>query len=895
MDKTTKTLVKGVLSGDTLLLSGKIPKNGDGIPEEHTLNLTGIQSPHPSNPSKSSTEEPYAYESRTYLRRLLAGKVCVYKTDYAVNDRSYGQVFINKQNVAVELVKQGYAKVTYVPKGNESIYNSSYWNELKQAEEHAKKSKLNIWNTTSTKAKRALVNISDSTYDINAIKQAIKTKKELTAVIEHVFNCSFFAVYIVDLNVYAKMNLRFIAIPNMRDELLVKTGKNFVERIALHQDVKIVIHNVDDMKNIIGDIKCSRGSLAGQILKEGYSKIFIGNNTPCTTEELNEMKAYQQDAKLNRLRIWVNEPQNDNSANTIKLSSSNDNDNNNKDYDNVKCLQVHSGDSITIINPTNNEQTRIFLSNIKAPSLAKANSLDNDQPWAFQSKEYLRKILIGKTITCIYDYSKSPKESTSRKMNFYTVYLDSTCINALLVEKGFAFFSSFKIEEGNPSKELNTIRSAELTAKEKKINIHSPKTPPIPSYSDLISANKNKKKEFISLLTNLHKQECVVEHCFSGHKLKLRIESKQCMIPLSMVGIKTFTKDKNNTDLHNMFYQKALDYTMNAVLQRNGTCDVVNADRIGNYFGHFIYDNKNFAFELLSKGLAVVSENENNPNPYYHEMLKYEAAAQEKKVGIWQYDNLGNILKYGEGSSLSFDYEEVHKDMTSFRINEYIDFHNFYINVLPNNTLNTIEKVLSEYDNTPSKCVKLELPIKMGTLCACKYSEDNKYYRAIVKAVTKDKKYEVEFIDYGNVEVAPIDSLIKLDGSVTTYEPQALLCEMAYLKYSKNSMRKALEKFENFADFDKVVKGKMCYKYNEDGKAKCGVVVYLKGDNVDTSYHSEFLRLGYAKMDRTKKVPTYLKALDDVERKAKEKGMGLWHENERCDYGIDEEEEEYGY
>jgi staphylococcal nuclease domain-containing protein 1 len=344
-----------------------------------------------------------------------------------------------------------------------------------------------------------------------------------------------------------------------------------------------------------------------------------------------------------------------------------------------------------------------------------------------------------------------------------------------------------------------------------------------------------------------------------------------------------------------MFYQKALDYTMSAVLQRNGTCDVVNADRIGNYFGHFIYDNKNFAFELLSKGLAVVSENENNPNPYYHEMLKYEAAAQEKKVGIWQYDNLGNILKYGEGSSLSFDYEEVHKDMTSFRINEYIDFHNFYINVLPNNTLNTIEKVLSEYDNTPSKCVKLELPIKMGTLCACKYSEDNKYYRAIVKAVTKDKKYEVEFIDYGNVEVAPIDSLIKLDGSVTTYEPQALLCEMAYLKYSKNSMRKALEKFENFADFDKVVKGKMCYKYNEDGKAKCGVVVYLKGDNVDASYHSEFLRLGYAKMDRTKKVPTYLKALDDVERKAKEKGMGLWHENERCDYGIDEEEEEYGY
>ena len=50
MEKTSKALVKGVPSGDTLILSGKIPKNSSlAIPEEHTIILTGINSPKVGN------------------------------------------------------------------------------------------------------------------------------------------------------------------------------------------------------------------------------------------------------------------------------------------------------------------------------------------------------------------------------------------------------------------------------------------------------------------------------------------------------------------------------------------------------------------------------------------------------------------------------------------------------------------------------------------------------------------------------------------------------------------------------------------------------------------------------------------------------------------------------
>ena len=99
VSKFTKALVKGVQSGDCLLLSGKIPKNGD-VPEELTLYLTGVQAPHCGN-SQKPEEEAYAWESRDYLRKKLAGKVVTYKVDFKVNERSCGQVVLDDVNIAV--------------------------------------------------------------------------------------------------------------------------------------------------------------------------------------------------------------------------------------------------------------------------------------------------------------------------------------------------------------------------------------------------------------------------------------------------------------------------------------------------------------------------------------------------------------------------------------------------------------------------------------------------------------------------------------------------------------------------------------------------------------------------------------------------------------------------
>ena len=897
VSKFSKALVKGVQSGDCLLLSGKIPKNGD-VPEELTLYLSGVQAPHCGNPQKPE-EDAYAWESRDYLRKKLAGKVVTYKVDFKVNERSCGQVVFDDVNIAVDMVSKGFAKVGHVQKANESIYKTQYWSDLQDAESDAKAKSLNIWSNEGSKHKRSFHNITDDAFDMNLIKKIIEKKETVNAIIEFVFSPSFFVVYIPSLKVYTKVNLRFIAILNQgKEPVLYKTGKAFVERIALHQDIKMNIYGIDESKVLLVDIECGKGSLAGNILKEGYGKIFINNNSPFTNEELSLMKTYQQEAKSARLRIWKNEPIVEN-----KIKSSGNDET--IDYDDVKCFQVHSGDSISIVKKEGDEPIRLFLSNVKAPAMAKPNSTDPDQPWAFQAKEFLRKNLVGKTLRCVFDYAKTipaKEDQPERKMKFYTVYYtvenkktkttEEKCANIALIENGLANISMFKIDEGEPTKEIDSMRAAESQAKSKKVGLYSLKTPPLANYSDLISAGKNKKKEFTSFVTGLSQCACVVEYCFSGSKFKLRIEKKQCMIPISMTGVKTFGKDKNNTDLIEKYYQQAVNFVNDAILQRDGVCDIVANDRVGNYFGHLFINGKNFGIELIKRGLAVVNEQSNNPNPYLSEFEAAEKEAKEKQLGIWKENNLGDMLKYGENAmTSSTKLTEVNTPVT-VRVTEFIDFANFFVNIQPNTQLTSIEKVLATYDASAKKRVPLALPIKIGTLCAAKYPEDDKFYRAIVKSHTKDMKYEVEFIDYGNVEYLPKENLIKLDGAISSIQPQAQLCEFAYLKYSKNSMKKAIDKFESFGDIEKTYKGKIVYTKSEDGVLKNGIIIYNdKKEDIAASVHADLIKIGYAKLNRTKTNGALFKGVDALEKKAKDEGLGLWAENEETDY--DENDVDY--
>lgn len=301
-----KGLVKGVQSGDTLILSGRLPKNG-ALPEEISLTLTGVFAPKIGNSSKLE-EEPFSFESREFLRNLLIGKVVQYKVDYIHNERKFGHVLYEGKNINIEILKNGFGKIGFIPKGHDNIYKSDMWALLEAADKESKEKRLGIHGDSSDNSKhvRSLHNLSDSEEDKTKVDEAINKNSEIDAIVEHVFNCAFISVYIPDWKCFAKVNLRFISIPsNSKDPDLYKKGKAYCERICLCKDVKLKIFDFDENKNLVCDVTVldKKQNLAEVILKEGYSKSFTGGNKKYNLADLNFVRAAETEAKNKKLGV----------------------------------------------------------------------------------------------------------------------------------------------------------------------------------------------------------------------------------------------------------------------------------------------------------------------------------------------------------------------------------------------------------------------------------------------------------------------------------------------------------------------------------------------------------------------------------------------------------------
>ena len=915
----SKGLVKGVLSGDTIIISGALSKDYS-LPEEINLTLTGVFAPKIGNASKLE-EEPYSFESREFLRKLIIGKVVHYKIDYTHNDRKFGHIKFENKLINAEILKSGYARIGYLPKTQENLYKSELWTSLKAAEKEAMDNKRGIYEVKEEKEEkdkhiRKLGNLSDLEEAKKKIQEHIESGDNIDAIVEYVFNTSMVSIYIPSLSCFSKINLRFVQIPSpTKDPELFKIGKAKSERLCLSKDIKLKIFDIDSAGTLTGDIFLqidkTEQNLALYLLKNGFCKSFTGGNkNPKVFNllDINLARAAENEAKAKRAGLWKNE----NIPDIKKIKKENQDD-----LSQAKCIMVNSGDSLTVLN-NKKEEVRIFLSNLKAPAMARFGSDEQNKPWAFQSKEFVRKKLVGKTLICELDYihtinleNLSKKEleknkDTKRVMKFYTVYYpdekkQNICINVELIENGLANLTNYKIEEGNPSKEFDSMLKAEQEAKNNKVGLHSTKVPALCTYSDLLVSGKIKKKEFVNFLTGLTNMNCVVDFCFSATKLKLRIDEKQVMIPFNLLGVKSFSNDKNNSSLFQKYFKLSHDFAVDILLQRDAICDIIQSDKLGNYFGNLIYYNekkekKNFGTALIEKGFAVVNERsyDKGKNKYIEEMKIEEKKAMEGKKGLWADEGLAKLLKGEENidaSNTDGKLEIVNKDI-KIRITDEIDLDKFFCNFLPNKTLDKIEQVLSDYDDGIEKAENLVAPIKQGTLCAARFPEDDRYYRAVIKKYNKEQnEYQVEFIDYGNIEWVKLHDLIKLDGKISSLPPQAMVCGLAYLKYSKISMRKAVKKYPNFVDFDNELNAKLCYSYKKGSETKYGLIVFKEGKNdMKNTYHADLLKEGLAKLNRNGELPEYMKDLEPIDEQAEREEIGVWDDNEETDYGQNEDE-----
>ncbi|KAJ1503148.1 hypothetical protein HMI56_002295 [Coelomomyces lativittatus] len=106
-------IVKQIHSGDSLVLRTPHQENGEKI-----VSLAFLNCPRLASSKKNTEDEPFAFEARETLRRVLIGKEVAFKLEYTVpnSGREFCTILAVSPsgelvNIASLLLQKGYAKL----------------------------------------------------------------------------------------------------------------------------------------------------------------------------------------------------------------------------------------------------------------------------------------------------------------------------------------------------------------------------------------------------------------------------------------------------------------------------------------------------------------------------------------------------------------------------------------------------------------------------------------------------------------------------------------------------------------------------------------------------------------------------------------------------------------
>ncbi|XP_057530825.1 ribonuclease TUDOR 1-like [Amaranthus tricolor] len=445
--------VKAVPSGDTLVIMRII--QGDAVPQEKMVTLSYIMAPKLAR--RDTYDEPFAWESREYLRKLCVGQVVSFKRKKedipslmtGTGAREFGSVLLDGKDLAKMVVSNGWAKVKEL-KGDVS----PEYQELLQLEEQAKQQGLGKWSKTPGASEAAIRNLPPSAigasnnFDTETFLSENKGRS-LHAIVEQVRDGSTVRVYLLPKFQYLQVFLTGIQSPSMGrrpapDRALeaeintnqsngktvaethapltsaavvaaasgVETApdpfgreaKHFTETRTLHRDVRIVPEARDSFGNLVGSLYYDADgiakNLAMELVKNGLAKYLDWSAKYLEDKDRMELKAAELEAKKQRLRMWTNYVPPVTNSKAIHDQNFTG-----------KVVEVVSGDCIIVADdavPLGNPlaERRVNLSSIKANKLGNPRRNDVVEPYAREAKEFLRQKLIGRQVNVSMEYSR---------------------------------------------------------------------------------------------------------------------------------------------------------------------------------------------------------------------------------------------------------------------------------------------------------------------------------------------------------------------------------------------------------------------------------------------------------------------------------------------------------
>jgi staphylococcal nuclease domain-containing protein 1 len=302
--------------------------------------------PTDPNANESSVDEPYAFETREYLRKKLVGREICYTVDFQIpqSNRLMCTVYVGKdketgENIIESLVSEGLVELR---QQTGARANDPKYQRLLVIDEQAKTNKRGRY--SDDLANNHVRNIKWTLDNPKEFVDRHKSSPPLDAIVEFIRDGNTVRCLLLSSHHLVTIQLTGIKCPmlkregnatNETNEPFAEEAKQYVETRLLQRQVKVVLDSVNN-QNLVGTVLHPNGNIALHLLKDGLAKCVDWNLTLLQQGLREQYRAAEKYAKDNRLRIWKNytaqSGPTDNDNNTASATTEKSNDPSLKGY-----------------------------------------------------------------------------------------------------------------------------------------------------------------------------------------------------------------------------------------------------------------------------------------------------------------------------------------------------------------------------------------------------------------------------------------------------------------------------------------------------------------------------------------------------------------------------------
>ncbi|EKG14723.1 hypothetical protein MPH_07998 [Macrophomina phaseolina MS6] len=867
-----QAMVKSVLSGDTVVLH-----NVNNPKQERVLSLAFVSAPR----IRREGDEPFAFESREFLRRILVGKVVQFKVLYTIptTKRDYGVISLpGGLTLPDAAVAEGWVKLRDdADRKNDSDASQAIVQKLEVLEARAKADSKGIWSEATSRL--------ETSYDLPDPKNFLDSNKgkKLDAIVEKVLSGDRLIARLLlspTQHVQTMVLIAGIRSPSTK-RVNPSDGKEqpaepfgdeaqiFIESRLLQRTIKFTPLGLSPQNQVVGSVEHpQRGNVAPFLLEAGLARCMDQHTTLLGTQ-MSALRQAERAAKEKRVGVFQGHvAPKQSSAGEVEATVS----------------RIQSADTLFLRNKSGAEK-RVNLSSVRQPK----PSDPKQAPWQAEAKEFLRKRLIGKHVKVRIDGKRPPSDGYDER-EMATITFNGKNIALLLVENGFASVIRHRADDSDRSPIYDDLQLAEQEAQQEGRGMWSAKAPATKQYVDY-SESLEKAKRQLTLLSRQRRVPAIVDFVKSGSRFTVLVPRENAKLTFVLSGIRAPRSARNPNEKSEPFGQEAHDFANKRCQQRDVEIDVEDCDKVGGFIGTLYINRESFAKLLVEEGLASVHAYSAEKSGNATELFAAEKKAKEARKGMWQNwdpsqdeeDEGAPLTEVSNGANGNGESVERRKDFRDVIVT-HVDEETCRLKIQEVGAGTTaLTELMNSFRNFHLKSNDRPLEsFKAGDFVSAKFTEDDEWYRARIRRNDREaKKVEVIYIDYGNSEHIPYSRLRPLDPkfSTQTLKAQAVDAALSFLQFptSADYIRDAVDFISQETAGRQLVANVDNIQDNT-----LYVTLFDAGSQSSTeSLNADIIAGGYAMVPRKLKAwersySDILKVLKSKEDEAKAERRGIW-------------------